>query len=266
MLLPQPRCPETARPCLPPSSHTQQKLQACLPHLHHHPSRHPAPHNCCPLLLWPASASTSHHYTCCHVLLPAAATQLQEQSRRRNVRFDRNAGADSRNFDLQEVRLVVAVKMQNSTSAASESPQKNNLVQSLRVHQKTGSVSESPQNVPLAAELCKLKTGTSQTRLLGEKSGSSDLRRIRKFCRSQGGRGGRFCFDCRPKLRQRNPKSVSILGPWCSVGGEKTGWRKITKRSKCFLLKEEPKQRKQKKRTSKKMIVFDHLTTLIRQF
>ena len=29
--------------------------------------------------------------------------------------------------------------------------------------------------------------------------------------------------------------------------------------SKCFLLKKEPKQRKQKERTSEKMIVFDHL-------
>ena len=43
--------------------------------------------------------------------------------------------------------------------------------------------------------------------------------------------------------------------------GEKKGWKKITKRSKCFLLKKEPKQRKQKERTSEKMIVFDHLTT-----
>ena len=42
--------------------------------------------------------------------------------------------------------------------------------------------------------------------------------------------------------------------------GEKKGWRKITQRSKCFLLKKEPKQRKHKKRTSEKMIVFDHLT------
>ena len=42
--------------------------------------------------------------------------------------------------------------------------------------------------------------------------------------------------------------------------GEKKGWRKITQRSKCFLLKKEPKQRKYKKRTSEKMIVFDHLT------
>ena len=43
--------------------------------------------------------------------------------------------------------------------------------------------------------------------------------------------------------------------------GEKKVWRKITQRSKCFLLKKEPKQRKYKKRTSEKMIVFDHLTT-----
>ena len=42
--------------------------------------------------------------------------------------------------------------------------------------------------------------------------------------------------------------------------GEKKGWRKITQRSKGFLLKKEPKQRKRKKRTSEKMIVFDHLT------
>ena len=34
--------------------------------------------------------------------------------------------------------------------------------------------------------------------------------------------------------------------------GEKKGWRKITQRSKCFLLKKEPKQRKHKKRTSEK--------------
>ena len=39
--------------------------------------------------------------------------------------------------------------------------------------------------------------------------------------------------------------------------GEKKGWKKITKRSKCFLLKKEPKQRKQKERTSEKMIVFE---------
>ena len=42
--------------------------------------------------------------------------------------------------------------------------------------------------------------------------------------------------------------------------GEKKGWRKITQRRKCFLLKKEPKQRKHKKRTSEEMIVFDHLT------
>ena len=53
----------------------------------------------------------------------------KRSSRRRIVRFNRNAGADSRNFDLQEVRLVNAIKMQNSTSAVFESPQKNNLVQ-----------------------------------------------------------------------------------------------------------------------------------------
>ena len=36
--------------------------------------------------------------------------------------------------------------------------------------------------------------------------------------------------------------------------GEKKGWRKITQRSKCFLLKKESKQRKRKKRPSEKMI------------
>ena len=41
---------------------------------------------------------------------------------------------------------------------------------------------------------------------------------------------------------------------------EKKGWREITQKSKCFLLKKEPKQRKYKKRTSEKMIVFDHST------
>ena len=49
---------------------------------------------------------------------------------------------------------------------------------------------------------------------------------------------------------------ASILG----IGGGEEGWRKITQRSKCFLLKKEPEQRKHKKRTSEKMIVFDHLT------
>ena len=43
--------------------------------------------------------------------------------------------------------------------------------------------------------------------------------------------------------------------------GEKKGWRKITERSKCYLMKKELKQRKQKERTSQHMIVFDHLTT-----
>ena len=42
--------------------------------------------------------------------------------------------------------------------------------------------------------------------------------------------------------------------------GEKKGSSKTTQRTKCFLLKKDPKQRKHKKRTSEKMIVFDHLT------
>ena len=43
--------------------------------------------------------------------------------------------------------------------------------------------------------------------------------------------------------------------------GEKKGWRKIMQRIKCFLLKTEPKKRiaETKKRTSQKMIGFDHL-------
>ena len=41
--------------------------------------------------------------------------------------------------------------------------------------------------------------------------------------------------------------------------GEKKGSRKLTQRSKCFLLNKEPKlQRKHKKHTSEKMIVFDN--------
>ena len=73
------------------------------------------------------------------------------------VQIDRNVRADSRNFDLQEVRLVViAVKMQKPPHAVSESPQRSNLARSLRVHTKNaGSVSESPQNTTPAAELCK---------------------------------------------------------------------------------------------------------------
>ena len=35
---------------------------------------------------------------------------------RGGVQIDRNARVDSRNFDLQEVRLVVAVKMGQTTS------------------------------------------------------------------------------------------------------------------------------------------------------
>ena len=56
---------------------------------------------------------------------------------------------------------MIAIKMQKTTSAVSESPQKNNLVRYLRVHkQQPGSrsdrsVFESPQNIPPAAELCK---------------------------------------------------------------------------------------------------------------
>ena len=52
-------------------------------------------------------------------------------------------------------------------------------------------------------------------------------------------------------------EAASIPG----AGGGEEGLGKITQRSECFLLKREPKQRKQKERTSKKMIVFDHLTT-----
>ena len=49
------------------------------------------------------------------------------------AQIDRTARADSRNFDLQEVRLVVAIKMPKTTYAVSESPQKNNLARSVGV-------------------------------------------------------------------------------------------------------------------------------------
>ena len=64
--------------------------------------------------------------------------------------------------------------------------------------------------------------------------------------------------------------SDSAAGAWPAIWaklphslvleGGKKGWRKITQRSKFFLLKKEPKHRKHKKRTSEKMIVLDHLS------
>ena len=63
---------------------------------------------------------------------------------------------------------------------------------------------------------------------------------------------------CSPRrASQQYGEATSILG----AGGGEEGLEKIPQRSKCFLLKKGPKQRKQEGRTSKEMIVFDHLTT-----
>ena len=63
-------------------------------------------------------------------------------------------------FDLQKVRLVIAVKMKKDTSAAFESPQKNNLVRSLRVHTKKLARSLRVHRI-FRQQLSYAKTGTS---------------------------------------------------------------------------------------------------------
>ena len=80
-LLPlQPRPPVSPHQCLPPASHTLQRLLVCLLHLHPHQSTHPALPRHHPL--WPEQAcpATSCHPSCCCALHPAIVALLPLQS------------------------------------------------------------------------------------------------------------------------------------------------------------------------------------------